>query len=64
MTAPTLTKARAAVLAKVTALGATRESPLRLHGAEFKAGMWLYENDLLGKVGSCFFPAPLDPEAD
>jgi protein-disulfide isomerase-like protein with CxxC motif len=51
-----LTKFRAAVLAKVTAFGATEESPLRLHGAEFKAGIWLYEHNLLGQNYKGFFP--------
>lgn len=51
-----LTKHRASVLARVTAVGATRESPLRLHGADFKAAVWLYEHDLLGKIGSSFYP--------
>jgi hypothetical protein len=46
---------RAAVLAKISILGATRESPIRLQGAEFRAALWLFEHDLVGKVGSEFY---------
>jgi hypothetical protein len=56
MTAPALTPFRAAVLAKLVACGATRKSAMRLHGAEFKAGLWLYENDFAGQHVGGFYP--------
>jgi hypothetical protein len=44
------------VLAKIKSSGATKDSPMRLRGAEFNAAIWLYENDRIGKVGSMFYP--------
>lgn len=56
-----LSPTRARVLAKVVDLKATRESPLRLHGSEFTVAIWLYEHDLLGMTGACFYPIPKKP---
>lgn len=60
-----LTKKRASVLARVTASGATHDSPLRLHGADYSAGCWLADNGYLG-LSRGFYPAPFSeagPEA-
>lgn len=51
-----LTPTRARVLDKIRTPGTTQESPLHLHGAEFKAAMWLYENKLVGMAGRGFYP--------
>ena len=56
-----LTHHRAAVLESVTQSGATRSSPLRLHGQAFKAGLWLYEHDLLGMTSEGFYPISTSP---
>jgi len=59
-----LTNHRARVLAKVSDSGATCESPLHLHGADFRAGLWLYEHDMLGLVGLGFYPLTNPDELD
>ena len=37
--------------------GATNGSPLKLHGSAFTAGIWLYENDLIGMTSEGFYPS-------
>lgn len=53
---PKLTEHRKNVLDKINSSRATRSSTLRLYAAEYKAALWLYEHDLVGKVGSEFYP--------
>jgi hypothetical protein len=50
------TAARRRVLAKINTSDATKDSPLRLHGADFRAARWLCDNSFARSVGTGFYP--------
>lgn len=51
-----LSPGRKAVLAAVKSSGATKLSPMRLHGADLRAGNWLAEHGLLARGTGGFYP--------
>jgi hypothetical protein len=56
MTKPNLTRLRKAVLHLVDDSTATAEQPLSLHGQEFSAAVWLWQQGLINRTGGMFYP--------